>query len=204
MNDITTLSDEIGLSWLKNSKCESGCVFGIETEITTFDNSYNILSMKEEIEPGSIDKGVYLENNVEKEFINFKFINENYSCSISYKNKITERIEISGTYARIKITDIGQLVVVLGEPDYFYYGKLNPEMRGCFIQYIWKELQLAAVSGDGKIPIFDVDLCKKVEKNNNRISKHLNIDQIVILSQSSFMELKQNKAPNWVGFIEDN
>jgi hypothetical protein len=202
-NEITTLFESVGLSWLKDSRCEFGCVFGVEPGKTSFDDAHNILSEIEEIEPGSIENRTYLDFNEEIECINFSFLNENYRCSISFKNKIAEEIDIN-SYGGIVITEIEQLVELLGEPDYFYYGKKNPEVRGCFVTFIWKDLRVLASSSDGKIPLFAEDLCGNLEKNNYKVSKDLHIHKIVIVSQNLFDEYKQNEAPNWVGFIEEN
>lgn len=195
------------INWLSNPKCNGGCVFGIEPGKTTYDETYPILTeYKKEIESDTIENGNYFDYGLNKEvkYINFRFTNPNYGCSISFVDNLADRIDISGMYGRTEIITIGEMVEFFGEPDMFSQYRSNPEGKGCFINFLWNDLRIVATAYDGKVPLFGNDLCKKLEKNNYRVSKDLHIGQILLLNQDWFNEFNRGDEPNWVGFVEDN
>lgn len=203
VKEYTILSENIGLSWLNESECETSCVFGIEPGNTSFDEAYDILSESNVIETGSLEYRTYLYNDEEKESFTFNFTNGDHCCSISFNNKVVERIDIGGS-EHIKITDLDQMVGLLDEPDIFRLDRINPEGKACWIQFVWAELRIIAISYDESQSIFTKSLCRKLENDNGYVSKDLKIEDLIILSADQFSEYMVGvSGENWQGFVEE-
>jgi len=199
----TTLYDSIGLSWINDSNCEGGCLFGVEPGKTLFDKTKNILLDSKNIEPTSLEYRTYVYDNEEKESINFNFSNEIYRGSISSKNNVIEDVYIS-VPRDMEIATIGQMVEVFGEPDSLLWYNLNPEGNGCYINFLWRDFRMVAQSSDSNIPFLGLDLCEKMERNDKKVAKDWGIDSIILLTQELFNEFDAVEEPTWNGFLEDN
>ncbi|MAT41090.1 MAG: hypothetical protein CL609_02030 [Anaerolineaceae bacterium] len=178
-------------------------MFGVEPGKTSYLDAHNILLEIEEIEPTSLENRTYVYNNEEKESINFNFSNENYRGSISSKNNVIEDVYIS-VPGNMEIATIGQMVEVFGKPDSLLWYNLNPEGKGCYINFLWRDLRMVAQSSDSNIPFLGLDLCEKMERNDEKVAKDLGIDSIILLTQELFNEFDAVEEPTWNGFLEDN
>jgi len=199
----TKSPETFDVSFLKAQDCDQGCLLGIEPGKTSLEEANKILTKNNlNIEPNSIKIGSYFDYGLSNEIenINFSFTNPNLRCSISYADNVVNRIDIGGLGGRSEITNIENLVELIGEPDLYLIDIINPGVTMCSVDFFWKDLQIVAISYDTRIRLFGANLCLKIENNKGVVNKDLKIDEIVILSQELFMKYNQVDAPKWVGF----
>lgn len=193
----------IDRSWLEDLPCSPPCWYGLVPGQSSQSDLFRVVAELPFIDQENIVQKAITFRGEEEQWltgngvwINYKEPSSMTASYFQFSNNVLYDIRIMPNY----YINIETIVQKLGEPDYFYYARINPEGKGCEVTFIWTSKLMALSHRDKEKNIFKKDICDLIQDSNQRVPGDLLIHNILLMQEGQMQEyIALSSFQPWAG-----
>ena len=186
-------------SWLTGKPCAAPCWYGLESGVSTRQDSINRVEQLPFVNRSSI-QFTNLPNLVGVS-IAFRKGQSSSGLAMEFESDILDSVYIFLNY---RIT-FDQAVEKLGDPDGYWIRPIFPESHGCRLLVVWKNKRIVLSKEEGEMGWFSLlkDLCTKIHDRDGKLPENIVIEKVEIDSPSGIKSITDTDAfYPWKGFAK--
>jgi hypothetical protein len=185
-------------SWLTGKPCAAPCWYGLETGVSTRQDSINRVEQLPFIDRSSINITNHLDFGYVDVSFSYKRSQESGAFEMIFKPDILDSIYI---YPNYRIT-FDQAVEKLGAPDGYWLRPISPESGACRLLVVWKNQRIELWKEDGETGGFlsQGGLCTEIHDRNGKLPENMMIQTVEIDSPDGIRTILPLSP--WKGFAK--